>query len=125
MDFILVTFLTFAAVFVFMEFARGLQTYLKFRGKRIVSCPENHCDAAVSVAAGNAAFETIIGREQLRLNACSRWPEKQECAQECLQQIEADPKACLVWTIMNHSPQAKKFAYCHKPSTEVHWHDHQ
>lgn len=124
MDFILITLLTFVAVFVFVEFARGLRAYLKFRGKRIVSCPENHCGAAVSVAAGRAAYETIVGTEQFRLSECSRWPEKQSCGQECLQQIEDDPEGCLVWTIMNQWYQAKDCAYCHMPFTEICWHDH-
>lgn len=124
MDFILVTLIVFAAVFVFVELGRAVPTYLKFRGKRIVSCPENHCDAAVRVNAGKAAYEVILGTEQLRLSECSRWPEKHACGQECLQQIEDDPKACLVWTIMNQWYQGKECVYCHKPFVEIHWHDH-
>lgn len=124
MEFILVILMTFAAVFVVVELARALPTYLKFRGKRIVSCPETHGDAAVRVNAGKAAYEAIFGNEQLRLSACSRWPEKQACGQECLQQIEDDTEACLVGTIINHWYVGQECAYCHKPFTEIHWHDH-
>jgi len=124
MDFILITLITFAAVFVIVELTRGLQTYLKFRGKRIVSCPETHQDAAVRVSAGKAAWEEIVGSEQIHLSECSRWPEKEACGQECLQQIEKDPKACLVWTIINNWYQGQECSYCHKPFTEILWHDH-
>ena len=124
MDFILITVITFAAVFVFVELGRALQTYRKFSGRRIVSCPETHRAATVQVAAGKAAWEAIVGSDEVRLSACSRWPEKQDCGQECLRQIEDAPEACLVWTIINHWYQGQECVYCHKPFTEIHWHDH-
>jgi hypothetical protein len=107
-----------------VELLRALRTYLKFRGKRIVSCPETHQAAAVSVAAGKAAAETTIGAPHLRLNECSRWPEKEDCGQECLAQIEEAPKACLVRTIVNQWYAGQSCVYCHKPFHEIHWHDH-
>ena len=124
MEFILVIVITFVTVFVLVELSRALQTYLKFRGRRIVSCPETHCDAAVRVNAGNAAYEALLGSEQLKLSECSRWPEKQGCGQDCLRQIEDDPKACLVSAIVTHWYQGKECVYCHKPFSEIHWHDH-
>jgi len=104
---------------------RAARTYLKFRGKRIVSCPETHEAAAVRVAAGDAALHATIGDEELRLKECSRWPERETCGQLCLQQIEEAPKACLVSTIMNQWYQGKECAYCHKPFAELHWDSHQ
>jgi len=124
MDFILITLITFAAVLVVVQFHRALQTYLKFRGKRIVSCPETHRAAAVRVAAGKAALEEVLGNSELRLCACSRWPEKQACGQECLRQVEDAPEACLVWTIINQWYQGQECVYCHKPFAQIHWHDH-
>jgi hypothetical protein len=112
------------AIYVIVRFVRALRTYLTFRGDRIVSCPENHCPAAVSVAAGKAAVETMVGRQHLTLSTCSRWPERQPCVQECLAQIEEAPKACLAWTIMNRWYQGQECWYCHKPFGDIHWHDH-
>jgi len=103
---------------------RALRTYLKFRGKRIVSCPETHEAAAVRIAAGDAALSATLGHEHLKLSACSRWPEKDACGQECLMQIEEAPKACLVSTIVNRWYEGKECAYCHKPFADLHWHDH-
>jgi hypothetical protein len=124
MKYILITLLVAVAVVVIVELRRALGTYLKFRGKRLVSCPETHQPAAVRVAAGKAALEATIGSEQLRLSECSRWPERDACGQGCLAQIQEAPKACLVWTIINRWYQGQKCVYCHKPFGEIHWHDH-
>jgi len=124
MKYILPMLAIVATVLVVVGLRRALRTYLKFRGKRLVSCPETHRPAAVRVAAGTAAFKATLGNEQLRLSECSRWPEKEACGQECLAQIREAPKACLVWTIINRWYQGQKCVYCHKPFGEIHWHDH-
>lgn len=124
MKYVLLTLLVVAAVFVVVELSRALRTYLKFRGKMLVSCPETHRPAAVRVAAAKAAIQTTFANAELRLSECSRWPERQACGQECLQQIEEAPKACLVRTIINRWYQGQECAYCHKPFGEIHWHDH-
>lgn len=107
-----------------VELFRALRTYLKFRGKRIVICPETHQPAAVKVAAGKAAAEATIGVPHIRLSECSRWPEREDCGQACLAQIKAAPEACLVKTILNQWYEGKSCAYCHTPFHEIHWHDH-
>ncbi|PYT39877.1 MAG: hypothetical protein DMG47_20515 [Acidobacteria bacterium] len=101
MKYILITMMMVAAVLLVVGLRLALRTYLKFRGNRLVSCPETHQPAAVRVAAGKAALKATIGNEQLRLSECSRWPEREACGEECLAQIQEAPKACLVWTIIN------------------------
>ncbi len=124
MTYILYALVILAAGVLAFGLSRALRTYLKFRGKRIVSCPETHHAAAVRVAAGSAAVEAALGQEHLKLSACSRWPEREVCGQECLQQIEEAPKACLVSTIVNQWYHGQQCVYCHKPFGELHWHDH-
>jgi hypothetical protein len=124
MKYIFLTSVIAAAVILIVGLRRALRTYLKFRGKRLVSCPESHTPAAVRVAAGNVALKATVGIEQLSLRECSRWPEKEACGQECLAQIQEAPNACLVWTIINRWYQGQNCAYCHKPFGEIHWHDH-
>ncbi|MGC2670542.1 MAG: hypothetical protein WA299_01655 [Candidatus Acidiferrum sp.] len=104
---------------------RAVRAYVKYRGKRIVSCPETHQAAAVRLAAGDAALHAAIGEEELRLKECSRWPEREACGQFCLQQIQEAPKACLVSTIVNRWYEGKECAYCHRPFGELHWDTHQ
>jgi hypothetical protein len=88
MNYILYIVMAVAALLLVVGLGRALRTYLRLRGKRIVSCPETHEAAAVRVAAGNAALRETLGHEQLRLSECSRWPEKEACGQVCLKQIE-------------------------------------
>jgi hypothetical protein len=113
-----------AAIYGIFRLARAVRVYLTFRGKRLVSCPENHRPAAVRVATGKTALEAMVGDQQLTLSACSRWPERQACGQECLAQIEEAPKACMVSTIINRWYQGQECVYCHTPFGEIHWHDH-
>jgi hypothetical protein len=124
MEYLVLALVIVAAGVLIFESIRALRIYLKFRGKRLVSCPETHQPAAVSVAAGKAALNAAIGTGQIGLSACSRWPEKKDCGQDCLSQVQDAPDACLVWNIANHWYEGKNCAYCHKPFGEIRWHDH-
>ena len=75
------------AMFVFRA-VPGVQAFFRLRGKRLVTCPETHAPAAVDVAAGEAALGAFVNEPTLRLLECSRWPERERCGQECLQQID-------------------------------------
>lgn len=101
----------------------ALRTYLKYRGQRVITCPETHQAAAVHVDANNAARKALFGKSYVRLDQCSRWPERQNCGQECLSQVNADPAVCLVWNIVDQWYKGKACAYCQKPFTNIHWHD--
>ena len=46
----------------------GMRSYLEYRGKRLITCPETHKPAAVETAV--AAF---VSEPTLRLKQCSRW----------------------------------------------------
>jgi hypothetical protein len=107
-------------------FARRLgRTWLRYRGTRVVVCPENREMVAVAVDAAHAAFTANDGRPQLRLESCTRWPEKQGCGQECLGQIEGAPDACLLRNILADWYSGKSCAFCGRPLGTVHWHDHK
>jgi hypothetical protein len=92
----------------------AVQAYFMYRGKRLITCPETLTNEAVDVAARKAATWAFVGESTLRLDQCSRWPERQDCGQECLRQIEADPENCLVWNIVSNWYEGKKCVYCHK-----------
>lgn len=113
-----------AFMLVALSLRRAGLAFAKFRGQRIVSCPETHQPAAIQVTAGKAALKAAVGGEALDVCACSRWPEKQDCPQDCLAQVQEAPAACLVWNIMNRWYEGQHCAYCQKPFTRVHWHDH-
>lgn len=112
-----------AGLFIFRAIP-GIRTFLEFRGKRLITCPENHKTEAVEVAAGEAAVGAFLSEPTLRLKECSRWPERQDCGQECLKQIEVNPQNCLVWNIVSTWYEGKQCVYCHKTFDELHHLDH-
>jgi hypothetical protein len=102
-----------------------LRVYLTYRGDRVITCPENHRPAGVQVDTAHAVFSTLEGNQELRLRSCSRWPERQDCGQQCLRQIEAAPEDCLVRNILTKWYEGKTCAICGKPIGEIHWEDHK
>ena len=117
--------LVVAAVWPLYRLVVAARTYFRFRGERLVICPETNRAASVHVAAGKAAVKTFAGMGRVRLDECSRWPERAGCGQDCLSQVEADPASCLVWNIVHQWYAGKKCAKCGKPFTHINWHDHR
>jgi len=97
-----IAFVTMVVGIFLFRAVPALQTYFLYRGKRLITCPETLKTEAVEVAAGNAAAWSFVNEPILRLSRCSRWPERHDCGQECLKQIEADPENCLLWNIVSN-----------------------
>lgn len=114
-----------AGVYLLIGLAGSLRSYFKLRGKRLVKCPETQQPAAVELDAGRVAREKLLGAPTVRLRECSRWPERQNCGQECLSQIEAAPKDCLVRNIVERWYADKVCAYCKQPIHEIEWQGHK
>lgn len=124
MTFVALTASIILALAAFLFFSGYLTTYRRYRGRRVITCPENLESAAVRVNAMKAAqWEAISGDTVLRLNQCSRWPEKAGCDQACLSQIQADPQACAVQTIVSDWYTGKRCAYCASEIGEIVWHE--
>lgn len=102
----------------------AMKAYVAFRGKRIITCPETHQQAAVDVAARTVAATVFWGDPRLRLDQCSRWPERENCGQACLQEIDVDPENCLLWNIVSNWYQGRKCFFCHKPFARMGHFDH-
>jgi len=102
-----------------LQSVRGVRTYWRARGKRLVTCPETHCAAAVELDAKGAGLKAFRGGTFLCLQDCSRWPKKQNCAQDCLSQVQALEQGCLVRNIVAGWYQGKTCVYCHKPVDDV------
>lgn len=102
----------------------AVRSYFDYRGKRLITCPESHTTEAVEVNAKEAAEGAFLSEPTLRLKECSRWPERQDCGQDCLKQIEADPENCLVWNIVSKWYEGKSCVFCHKPISALQHIDH-
>jgi hypothetical protein len=101
------------------------RAYLKYRGNRVITCPENRRPAGVVVDTRHVMLMALEGKPNLRLKSCSRWPEYQDCGQECLRQIEAAPEDCLVRHILTQWYRGKDCALCGQPIGEIQWSGHK
>jgi hypothetical protein len=116
--------LAILALFVKVAESFG-KVYFKYRGDRVITCPENQRPAGVHLDLGHALLSPVGPDADLRLKSCSRWPERQDCGQQCLQQIEAAPADCLVRNILTQWYQGKNCAVCGKPCGEIQWAEHK
>lgn len=87
--YLIVTLLMLASLYYVAPLA--VTVFLRYRGKRIVSCPETRTPCAVEVDAKRAAITTVISHPELRMKSCSRWPQREGCGQECMLQIKILP----------------------------------
>jgi hypothetical protein len=111
-----------AAILLFgVVTARLLSAWWKYRGARVITCPENLRPAGVRLDARRAAFTPIGQSPEFRLSSCSRWPERAGCGQECLAQISESPEGCLVRNILIEWYRGKSCACCGKPFGEIEW----
>jgi hypothetical protein len=110
---------------LYVALRTSVREYFAVRGDRVVHCPENDQVVAVRVDAAHAAVTAAGGHERLRLESCTRWPEKAGCGQDCLAQIEAQPDDCLVRTQVARWYADKTCAYCGKALGHVDWTSHK
>jgi hypothetical protein len=93
-------------------------------GERVIICPETHTSEIVRVDAGHAAWTHLRGEKELCLQSCSRWPEKKDCGQECLAQIESAPDGCLVRERLEGWYREAPCAFCGMAIGRIRWFDH-
>ncbi|MCX6632517.1 MAG: hypothetical protein NTW28_33350 [Candidatus Solibacter sp.] len=95
--------------------------WLKYRGQRVVTCPETKRPAGVAVDATHAVA-TVFGKApELRLSECTRWPEKAGCGQECLSEVRESGPDCLVRNIIAKWYRDKVCAVCGQAIGEIDW----
>lgn len=119
--YVVIALLAIAIVFV----TRRVWGALTFRGKMLITCPETHAPAAVKVNLRRATLNALAGRDDLELCDCSRWPERADCDQDCLPQVERDPENHRVWSIASHWFAGKKCVYCGKRIDTLSHFDHK
>jgi len=101
-----------------------IRAYSRYRGTRIVTCPETGRPAIVEVDALHASLTSTVGLPHIRLEKCWHWPLKEECGQECLADLDVAPDECLISGVLMRWYRGKKCVYCGKPFEELHWIDH-
>lgn len=111
-NYVFIALLSAVGLFLLYRIFLASRQFLRFWGKMLVTCPETKRPAAVEVDNWRAALAPIVSSDPMRLSACSRWPERRECGQACVCQIEEDPEAHRVWTIAAEWYEGKACAYC-------------
>ncbi len=120
------TVLFFLAVGLIAMATRWSLNWARWRGDRVITCPDSHTVEAVEVDPTAAAASSMLHTHpSLRLKECSRWPEKADCGQECLSQIVEKSNHCLFVAILADWYLGKTCVYCQHHFGEVEWHDHK
>jgi hypothetical protein len=101
------------------------RAYVKARGPRVIVCPETTSPEVVEVDAAQAAWTGVTEQPAYRLVSCSRWPERQDCDQRCLAQIESAPDGCLVRERLAKWYEGASCAICFRPFGEIQWFSHR
>src|SRR5579859_1354806 len=109
--FVLLLIGTVLAVYLGIAFT----AWLRLRGTRVVTCPETHKPAAVTIDTGHAAVTAVWEKADLKLATCSRWPERHECGQACVPQIVEGGDETRARTIAAHFFEAQRCAICQHP----------
>jgi hypothetical protein len=107
------------ALYVLLRAAVG--AYLKFRGTRVVTCPETKTTVALELDAGRAALTAGLHEPELRVTSCSHWPERQDCGQRCLEQIRSAPDGCLARAMLSSWYRGKSCVTCGRALGEIDW----
>jgi hypothetical protein len=112
-------FLIGAVVLVALPVGLSLQSYFRSRGRRAVVCPDNQQPVTVELDSKFALSTALRGEEHDRLQSCSRWPEKGDCGQECLAQVNPSPEN--LERLLQKWHQGKSCAICERPLTPADW----
>ncbi len=84
--FSLALFALAVCVVLLLPFLLGAGLYKQYSGVRVVTCPDNYRQAAISFDARRAAQTSLGGNPSLRIAGCTRWPERANCDQKCIPQ---------------------------------------
>jgi hypothetical protein len=91
------------------------RTWAHVRGSRVVTCPETQKPVAVKVDVWHAVASAVWEKPDLKLTTCTRWPERADCDQPCVRQIETAPEETSPKVIAAHFFGKERCAICTKP----------
>jgi hypothetical protein len=102
-----------------------VRAYFRYKDSKIIYCPDTGEAAIVEVDAVHAALTSMVGKPDIRLQNCWRWPLHEDCGQQCLTQLDMAPAECLVQGVLMKWYNFKSCVYCGKPFAEIHWASHK
>jgi hypothetical protein len=117
--FLIPLFFIGAYLVIGLPVALSLQNYYRNRGRQSVTCPETGQATDVEVDNKFAFWTALRGQEHSRLQSCARWPEKGDCGQECLAELEASPEN--IDRLLTKWYEGKSCAICERALTPADW----
>ncbi len=115
----IILFIIGAILLVALPLGVSLQAYFRNRGRRAVICPDNREPVTVELDNKYAFATALRGQEHDRLHTCSRWPEKGDCGQECLAQVNPSPEN--IERLLQKWYHGKTCAICDHALTPADW----
>ncbi len=89
---LLVLLIVLSAVVLLMPLLFGMNVYRRRSGPRHVTCPETKKVVDVTIDAAHSAATALSGTEYMRLAACTRWPERKDCDQDCVYELMTEER---------------------------------
>jgi hypothetical protein len=109
---VFVTLLLAIVLVVYLSLA--IRAWARFRGTRVVTCPETRRPARVAVDLGHAMVSAAWERADVCIAQCSRWPERHGCDEACVPQIEESPDGTRARTIAARFFQGQRCVICQR-----------
>jgi hypothetical protein len=69
---------------VFVVVPIGIDAYRQYRYRKVITCPQTHGLAEVSLNSGLAALGAAVGRPVIGVKSCSLWPQRKGCDENCV-----------------------------------------
>ena len=107
------------AVAVYFGVRYFVKASARFGGSQVIVCPATGKQAMVEVDTHRAALTSLVGKTDIRLESCWRWPLNKDCGQECLLQLDVAPDNCLVRSVLSKWYRGKKCAFCERSFAEM------
>jgi hypothetical protein len=117
--FLIPLFLIGAFLLTGLPIALSLHDYYRNRGRQSVTCPDSGQPADVEVDNKFAFWTALRGQQHSRLESCSRWPEKGDCGQECLADLDPSPEN--IDRLLTKWYEGKSCAICARALTQADW----
>jgi hypothetical protein len=80
----LLAFLCAALILGVLPAVAWFEVRRAYSGKRKVNCPETNSEVDVQLDASLAARSRFLGRSEVTVAKCSRWPLREACAEGCV-----------------------------------------
>jgi hypothetical protein len=121
--YVIVTMLFAVAIYFGVRYF--IKASRRFGGARVIICPETGKQAMVEVDTSRAALTSLVGRADIRLESCWRWPLQADCGQRCLLQLDVAEDDCLVRSVLIKWYQGQKCIFCERRFGEIDFTDHK